>query len=188
MLSSVDNDDLRAVAPRRCSVDQGLAVFRWRPDICSRQDQKCWSWYGALFNMCVVARWVQGRVRCKPHPGGWSESCVRECLGLQVPGNQATTGKAKNCDSIAVHKRVSGQGLQKADSVDKVCRQGQSLALVRGEVANSHRVDGSDTHASGQNPRTPKRKVCARRPNFDHPCRLNIDQGWKPVSAEAGCG
>ena len=29
---------------------------------------------------------------------------------------------------------------------------------------------------------------CARRPNFDHPCRLNIDQGWKPVSAEAGCG
>ena len=30
--------------------------------------------------------------------------------------------------------------------------------------------------------------ACARRPNFDHPCRLNIDQGWKPVSAEAGCG
>ena len=29
---------------------------------------------------------------------------------------------------------------------------------------------------------------CARRPNFDHPCRLNIDQGWKPVSFEAGCG
>jgi DNA (cytosine-5)-methyltransferase 1 len=30
--------------------------------------------------------------------------------------------------------------------------------------------------------------VCARRPNFDHPCRLNIDQGWKPVSIEASCG
>jgi hypothetical protein len=29
---------------------------------------------------------------------------------------------------------------------------------------------------------------CARRPNFDHPCRLNIDQGWKPVSLEANCG
>lgn len=29
---------------------------------------------------------------------------------------------------------------------------------------------------------------CARRPNFDHPCRLNFDQGWKPVSGEAGCG
>ncbi len=29
---------------------------------------------------------------------------------------------------------------------------------------------------------------CARRPNFDHPCRLNIDQGWKPVSIEGGCG
>jgi len=29
---------------------------------------------------------------------------------------------------------------------------------------------------------------CARRPNFDHPCRLNIDQGWKPVSFEASCG
>ena len=35
---------------------------------------------------------------------------------------------------------------------------------------------------------TPAAKECARRPNFDHPCRLNIDQGWKPVSAEAGCG
>jgi methyl-accepting chemotaxis protein len=32
------------------------------------------------------------------------------------------------------------------------------------------------------------RQACARRPNFDHPCRLNIDQGWKPVSNEAGCG
>jgi hypothetical protein len=31
-------------------------------------------------------------------------------------------------------------------------------------------------------------KDCARRPNFDHPRRLNIDQGWKPVSIEAGCG
>ena len=30
--------------------------------------------------------------------------------------------------------------------------------------------------------------ACARRPNFDHPCRLNIDQGWKPVSIEASCG
>ena len=29
---------------------------------------------------------------------------------------------------------------------------------------------------------------CARRPNFDHPRRQNIDQGWKPVSIEAGCG
>jgi hypothetical protein len=31
-------------------------------------------------------------------------------------------------------------------------------------------------------------KQCARRPNFDPPCRLNFDQGWKPVSIEAGCG
>jgi len=23
---------------------------------------------------------------------------------------------------------------------------------------------------------------CARRPNFDHPCRLNADQGWKAAS------
>jgi hypothetical protein len=30
--------------------------------------------------------------------------------------------------------------------------------------------------------------ACARRPNFDHPRRLNIDQGWKPVSIESGCG
>ena len=29
---------------------------------------------------------------------------------------------------------------------------------------------------------------CARRPNFDHPCRLNIDQGWKHISSEACCG
>ena len=35
---------------------------------------------------------------------------------------------------------------------------------------------------------TPKDHYCARRPNFDHPCRLNIDQGWKPVSFEASCG
>jgi hypothetical protein len=34
----------------------------------------------------------------------------------------------------------------------------------------------------------PAAPYCARRPNFDHPCRLNIDQGWKPVSCEAGCG
>jgi hypothetical protein len=33
-----------------------------------------------------------------------------------------------------------------------------------------------------------RRPECARRPNFDHPCRLNIDQGWKPVSIEASCG
>ena len=24
--------------------------------------------------------------------------------------------------------------------------------------------------------------ICARRPNFDHPCRLNSDQGWKAAS------
>jgi hypothetical protein len=24
--------------------------------------------------------------------------------------------------------------------------------------------------------------MCARRPNFDHPCRLNADQGWKAAS------
>ncbi len=29
---------------------------------------------------------------------------------------------------------------------------------------------------------------CARRPNLDHPCRLNSDQGWKASSLEAGCG
>lgn len=29
---------------------------------------------------------------------------------------------------------------------------------------------------------------CARRPNSDHPCRLNFDQGWKDVSSETCCG
>ena len=29
---------------------------------------------------------------------------------------------------------------------------------------------------------------CARRPNSDHPCRLNIDQGWRAASLEVGCG
>jgi hypothetical protein len=29
---------------------------------------------------------------------------------------------------------------------------------------------------------------CWRRPNIDHPCRLNIDQGWKAVRCAAGCG
>jgi phosphonate transport system substrate-binding protein len=29
---------------------------------------------------------------------------------------------------------------------------------------------------------------CARRPNFDHPCRLNIDQGWKPSPSGSACG
>ena len=29
---------------------------------------------------------------------------------------------------------------------------------------------------------------CARRPNFDHPCRLKFDQGWKLASLQANCG
>jgi integrase len=29
---------------------------------------------------------------------------------------------------------------------------------------------------------------CARRPNFDHPRRLNLDQGWKPAAIAASCG
>ncbi|MCC7081031.1 MAG: MmgE/PrpD family protein [Burkholderiales bacterium] len=29
---------------------------------------------------------------------------------------------------------------------------------------------------------------CARRPNFDHPCRLNTDQGWKHASSATCCG
>jgi Arm DNA-binding domain len=29
---------------------------------------------------------------------------------------------------------------------------------------------------------------CWRRPNIDHPCRLNFDQGWKPAFVLAGCG
>ena len=29
---------------------------------------------------------------------------------------------------------------------------------------------------------------CPRRPNFDHPCRLNIDQGWKAARSAAVCG
>ena len=29
---------------------------------------------------------------------------------------------------------------------------------------------------------------CRGRPNFDHPCRLNIDQGWKAASSAAVCG
>jgi hypothetical protein len=41
-----------------------------------------------------------------------------------------------------------------------------------------------------RNPNTRKAYAhgCARRPNFDHPCRLNIDQGWKSTSVEANCG
>ena len=34
----------------------------------------------------------------------------------------------------------------------------------------------------------PELELCLRRPNFDHPYRLNIDQGWKPASCVAGCG
>jgi hypothetical protein len=30
--------------------------------------------------------------------------------------------------------------------------------------------------------------ACPRRPNFDHPCRLNIDQGWKAARSAAVCG
>jgi hypothetical protein len=30
--------------------------------------------------------------------------------------------------------------------------------------------------------------VCPRRPNFDHPCRLNNDQGWKAARSAAVCG
>ncbi len=29
---------------------------------------------------------------------------------------------------------------------------------------------------------------CRRRPNFDHPCRLNLDQGWKAARSAAVCG
>ena len=29
---------------------------------------------------------------------------------------------------------------------------------------------------------------CPRRPNFDHPCRLNVDQGWKAARSAAVCG
>ena len=29
---------------------------------------------------------------------------------------------------------------------------------------------------------------CPRRPNFDHPCRLNIDQEWKAARRAAFCG
>ena len=29
---------------------------------------------------------------------------------------------------------------------------------------------------------------CARRPNSDHPCRLNLDQGWKPSPRGSACG
>ena len=31
-------------------------------------------------------------------------------------------------------------------------------------------------------------EYCWRRPNIDHPCRLNIDQGWKAVRCAVGCG
>ena len=30
--------------------------------------------------------------------------------------------------------------------------------------------------------------LCPRRPNFDHPCRLNIDQEWKAARRAAFCG
>jgi hypothetical protein len=30
--------------------------------------------------------------------------------------------------------------------------------------------------------------ACARRPNSDHPCRLNLDQGWKPSPRGSACG
>jgi hypothetical protein len=29
---------------------------------------------------------------------------------------------------------------------------------------------------------------CRRRPNFDHPCRLNFDQRWKAFRGAVGCG
>jgi NAD(P)-dependent dehydrogenase (short-subunit alcohol dehydrogenase family) len=32
------------------------------------------------------------------------------------------------------------------------------------------------------------RAVCRRRPNFDHPCRLNIDRGRKAALGAAVCG
>jgi hypothetical protein len=32
------------------------------------------------------------------------------------------------------------------------------------------------------------RYVCWRRPNFDHPCRLNFDQGREAVARTAVCG
>jgi len=31
-------------------------------------------------------------------------------------------------------------------------------------------------------------KHCPRRPKSDHPCRLNIDQGWKAARSAAICG
>ncbi|MBI3369461.1 MAG: plasmid pRiA4b ORF-3 family protein [Burkholderiales bacterium] len=33
-----------------------------------------------------------------------------------------------------------------------------------------------------------KTKLCPRRPNFDHPCRLNNDQGRKAALSAAVCG
>jgi tripartite-type tricarboxylate transporter receptor subunit TctC len=38
------------------------------------------------------------------------------------------------------------------------------------------------------NPHVYKSLGCVRRPNFDHPCRLNIDQGWKPSPSGSACG
>ena len=32
------------------------------------------------------------------------------------------------------------------------------------------------------------KRECWRRPNIDHPCRLNIDQGWKADRWTVGCG
>jgi hypothetical protein len=46
-----------------------------------------------------------------------------------------------------------------------------------------------DERQHAKNIATPQAGLhCPRRPNFDHPCRLNNDQGWKAARSAAVCG
>jgi inorganic pyrophosphatase len=54
-----------------------------------------------------------------------------------------------------------------------------------GAVTLTDRGMSDDKLVCGERPPSPSQRRnllwCWRRPNVDHPCRLNIDQGWKAV-------
>ena len=55
------------------------------------------------------------------------------------------------------------------------------------QTAGYFDAEPSELFAHGRDIR-PVAPGCPRRPNFDHPCRLNIDQGWKAARSAAVCG
>lgn len=63
-----------------------------------------------------------------------------------------------------------------------------TLHMFDAEGLTDATVECFVTYLAGHNRPIHEVLFCARRPNFDHPRRLNIDQGWKPVSIEASCG